>query len=73
MCLQSTSVYNPSGTSPRSSASSCADPRYSMSRDPRREEYTICTAIGLDSDDRQRRRCRQSEWAPWGSNPQPAD
>jgi hypothetical protein len=25
-------------------ASSCADPMCSMSRDPRREEYTICAA-----------------------------
>ncbi len=27
------------------SASLCAEPRWSISRDPRREEYTICTAV----------------------------
>jgi hypothetical protein len=27
------------------SAPLCADPRCSISRDPRREEYTICTAV----------------------------
>ena len=31
------------------SASSCADPRCSMSRDPRREECTICTAVAPDA------------------------
>ena len=31
-----------------SSASSCADPRCSISRDPRRDEHTICTAVAPD-------------------------
>jgi hypothetical protein len=26
----------------------CADPKCSISRDPRREEYTICTAVAPD-------------------------
>ncbi|GHH42202.1 hypothetical protein GCM10017774_38140 [Lentzea cavernae] len=30
-------------------ASSCAEPMCSMSRDPRREEYTICTALAPDA------------------------
>ena len=32
-----------------SSASSCADPMCLMSRDLRREEYTICTAVAPDA------------------------
>ena len=32
-----------------SSASSCADPMCSMSRDPRREECTICTALAPEA------------------------
>ena len=31
-----------------SSASSCADPRCSISRDPRREDHTTCTAVAPD-------------------------
>jgi hypothetical protein len=36
------------GFSASSSASSCADPRCSISRDPRREDYTTCTAVAPD-------------------------
>jgi hypothetical protein len=32
-----------------SSVSSCAEPMCSMSRDPRREECTICTAVAPDA------------------------
>jgi hypothetical protein len=31
-----------------SSASSCADPRCSISRDPRRDDHTTCTAVAPD-------------------------
>jgi hypothetical protein len=30
------------------SASSCADPRCSISRDPRRDDHTTCTAVAPD-------------------------
>ena len=32
-----------------SSTSSCADPTCSMSREPRRKECTICTAVAPDA------------------------
>ena len=32
-----------------SSASSCAEPRCSIARDPRREDHTICTAVAPDA------------------------
>ena len=32
-----------------SSAASCADPMCSMSRDPRRDEHTTCTAVAPDA------------------------
>src|SRR5690606_34251782 len=31
------------------SCSSCADPRCSILRDPRRDEYTICTAVAPEA------------------------
>ncbi len=37
-----------SGLSNSTSASSCADPTCSISREPRLNEYTICTAVAPD-------------------------
>ena len=47
--LTGRNAFRATAFSTSSSASSCADPMCSMSRDPRWDEHTTCTAAGLDA------------------------